>query len=237
MLIRKRIPNICQVEDEAGDGAFSLNLIQAGADFHFAVGTVEGHRPVLRINQPAQLGPLREVFGHLPFERLQPIALGPHFNDKVRAKMPEGFALTGTQLLDPGFQRPRCIRRTAGAVGEDKASGGIAGYTPAVLPGPNSKLDAYVEIAGTGIGIGWRHDDQFPFRGHLEKQIGMFGAKRRELLIAHRRSGQRRGQERFINEERHTVSVAPSRSRGRRRAAQAWGQTDDITVVTVRKQP
>ncbi len=37
MLIRKRVPNVSQVEDEGGHGAFSRNLIQAGADFHFAI--------------------------------------------------------------------------------------------------------------------------------------------------------------------------------------------------------
>ena len=83
-----------------------------------------------------------------------------------------------------------------------------------------------------------RPDDQLPIGAHLEKQIGMFRAKRRELLIAHGRSRQRRGQERFIDEERHTVSLAPSplrRTICRPDAAKAWGQNDDLTVITIRR--
>ncbi len=237
MLIREWIPNVGQVEYKAGHGAFSLNLINFSSGFHLTVGTVDGYRPILRVNQPAQLRALREVFGHLPLQRLQPVALGLHFDDKVRTKMPEGLTLTRTELLDPRFQSPRRVGGTAGTVGEDKAGGGIADQPSAILFGPIAQFARNLGIRKASIGMSGRCHNQFPFRRHFEVQIGMFCAKRGELLIAHGRSRQRSRQERFVNEERHSVSVAPNCFRGKldTEAAKAWGENDDITVVTVRR--
>ncbi len=53
------------------------------------------------------------------------------------------------------------------------------------------------KVGSPGVGMSRRHHNQFPFGGHFEVQIGMFGAKDRELLIAHGRSRQGRGQEGF----------------------------------------
>ena len=230
MLIGKRVPNIGQVQHKAGHRTFSLNLIDAGTGFHFAVGTVDSHGSVLWIDQPAQLGSLRKVFGHLPLQRLQPVAIGSHFHDEVGAKMPEGFALTGTQLVDPGFQRPGCVGRTAGAVREDKAGGGIAANSAPILPGPVSKFTSSLEVARTGIRISWRHNDQFPFRRHFKVEVGMFRAKGGELLICHGRHCQGRRKECVINGELHGLSISRCRLHGQ--AAKARGQRDDIMVVT-----
>ena len=231
MLIRKRVPNIGQVQHKASQWGFALNLIDASAGFHLAVGTVDGHRSVLRINQPAQLGSLRKVFGHLLLQRLQPVTIGPHFHDKVRAKMPEGFALAGTQLVDPGFQRPGCIRRTAGTIGENKAGGGIATNPAPILPGPVAEFTRSLEVARTGVRISWRHDDQFPFRRHFKVQIGMFRAKGGELLICHGRHCQCRRKECVINGERHGLSISRDSITGQ--AAKSWSQNDYNTVVTI----
>ena len=244
MLIRKRVPNIGQVQHKASQWGFALNLIDASAGFHLAVGTVDGHRSVLRINQPAQLGSLRKVFGHLLLQRLQPVAIGPHFHDKVRTKMPEGFALTGTQLFDPGFQRPGCVGRTAGAVGENKAGGGIAGEPPAVFPGPVAQFASNFRIADASIRISWCYNDQFPFRRHFKVQIGMFRAKGGEFLVCHGRNGQGRRKECVINGERHGLSISRDRLTGENGQRELFGfdRTPDISgmsapeiAVTVRK--
>ena len=65
-------------------------------------------------------------------------------------------------------------------------------------------------VAHSGKAVIGRHDNQFPFGGHLEEQIGMLGAQFGERFIRYRPCRENRGKIRLIDQERDGSILAPS---------------------------
>ena len=229
MLIGERIPNRYQVEHKTYYGAFSRKGINPAELLYFAIGAVDFNRPVCRINQPAQLGALRKVLGHFRLQSLQPVAIGSNLNHEVGAKMPERLALIGTELCDAGLQSPRCVGRAASTIGQNEAGGGIANDTAVIFFGPIAQLSEDMRVGSTHIGMSWRHDNEFPLGGHFKIQFGMLRAKGGELLVGHEMRTQGSRKQSVVDGERHGFSLS------RLESCNVWRQSDEITVVTVRR--
>ncbi len=232
IILGERTPHGRQIQNEAIHGPFAGHRIEPGSRLGLAVRAVDRHRAVLRVDKPAQSGTVGQVLLQLVSQHLRTIGGGLKFDHKVGAKVPKPFAACGGQFGDAGLRCPRRIGRSAGAIGQDKATRRVRHHAATILPSPTGELATNVAISHASPGIGGWHDDDLSLRRHLKKQIRMLAAKRGELFIGHRMSRQGSGQERIIDHERHAFSVTPPLWA---KSANAWGQNDDITVVTVRR--
>ena len=234
MLIRKRVPDIGQIEKETSHRAFALHLVNPRTLFDLPILPVNFHRAAFRVNEPTQLCAIGQILHHFPLQRPQTITFRPHFNYKIGAKMPEGFPFIHTQLLQAVFQCPRSIGRAPRTVGEYETSGGITNNASAVHNCPIAELKRNPRITSASVRMRWGHNDQFPLLRHFKVKVGMFGAEPGKLLVGHRMSRQGCRQKGIVKNERHGFSLAQQKLvlAG---AAKAWGQNDDITVVTVRR--
>jgi len=105
-LIGEQIPDVGQIEREAGQRTFTLQPDDVRAFLNLAARPINFNRLVLRIDQPSQLRPLLQVFQHFLPKRFQPVAIGFDFNHKIGAKMPKGFAFFRAEMLKAGVEYP-----------------------------------------------------------------------------------------------------------------------------------
>ena len=232
--VSERIPDRHKIEHEAFHRAFASYSSSGRPGFGFKTWPIDFNGASLSVNQPCQLRSIRKPFFHFVAKYTDPVGGGAKFNYKIRADRPVAAKCGWIKILDTGLQNPGGVGRTARRVGEQPASRGIESDAPFVLASPVSELGADFVVASTSPSEGLRHDDQFPVSGQFEIEVRMLGAQARESLVSHRTHSKDGRQIRFINEERH-IRKYKTHQEPFVFQNQAWGQTDDITVVTVRR--
>lgn len=212
MLVSQRVPNVSQIQGEACHRSFALNRMNVHAGRNLTLRTVDFHRLVLRVNEPARLRALLHIIAQLLLQHLQSVGVRFHLNHEVGTKMPERFSHSFTKLPHAALQSPRRIGRAPGTVRKHKACGGGTHNSTTILLRPMVKFGGNCGIGSTGIGMTGGHSDQFTLCGHFKVEvgmfdIGMFGAKRGEFLIRHW-AGRKRGRKKnFIDCQRRGFSL------------------------------
>ncbi len=74
---------------------------------------------------------------------------------------------------------------------------------------PSFHLEPDVVEPRSRKGIVRRHDQDLSLSVHLNEVVRVLGAKIRELVVAHRRSRERRREKSFVDYQRHIEMVAP----------------------------
>ncbi len=244
LAIPQWVPNIGQIENKALNRTFARKRIDCRQLLGIAAGAINGYGAFVRLDQPRERGTVVDPFLHLFANRPGTVARGTQFNDEVWAEMPETFTGRRAHLLDSGLQRPGRIGRSSGTVRKDKATRRVTYNATSISNGPVCQLSANLRIPKTGDRKRSGHDDEFPFGSHLKGQIGMLRAQGSKLFVRHRMRCEHGGQMFLIDSERHGLSVTRwamlhfgfDRTRGSSsKSARAWGQNDDITVVTIRR--
>ena len=226
------IPNALKKQHKPFDGTFPFNRQDARADLRLLAGTIDFDGFRFGIDQPSQLRAIRNIFAHLAAQYRQAIRFRTQLNYKIGTEVKKASATDGVQLLDAANQCPGSIRRTTRAVGQDEPCGRFYNLTPTVLLRPTVQLpdDSSVSLASGKMRR--RHYNHFPFGSHFKIEVRIFSAKSGELVVRHRIGGESCRQKSVVNCQRHGFSVSQELAN----TAKAWGQNDDITVVTQRSK-
>ncbi len=204
-LVAQRVPHARQLEDESGDGSFALDEGGVCNAFHAAIRPVDLDGLGFGVNQPTQLRAIGHVLLQLALERLQTVGIGAKLDDEVRAEVHEALAVFRSEAAG---QQPAGIGRAPGAIGQDEAGGRIEGDSPAVLVRPNAQSYGDTRISRGSEGVGRGHDDNFAFGGHFEREIGVIGAERGEVVVRHGSGGKGRWQLAVLDQEWHGFSLS-----------------------------
>ena len=204
-LVAQRVPHARQLEDESGDGSFALDEGGVCDAFHAAIPPVDLDGFGFGVKQPTQLRAIGEVLLQLALERLQTVGIGAKLDDEVRAEVHEALAVFRSEAAG---QQPAGIGRAPRAIGQNEAGGGIEGDSPAVLLGPVVKCGADFCVSRGGEGVGRGHDDNFAFGGHFEREIGVIGAERGEVVVRHGSGGKGRWKLAVLDQEWHGFSLS-----------------------------
>ena len=225
------IPNALKKQHKPCDRAFPFNRQDACADFRLLAGTIDFDGFRFGVDQPSQLRAIGTVFAHLAAQYRQAIRFRTQLNYKIGAEVKKASATDGVQLFDAADQCPGSIRRTARSVGEYEPCGRFSNYATAILLGPIGQLANDLSVPVASGKMRRRHYDHFPFGSHFKIEVRMLSAKSSELIVRHRIGGESCRQKSVVNCQRHGFSVSQRSGY----TAKAWGQNDDITVVTVRR--
>ena len=234
ILVSKRIPHRGKFEDETVHWAFASHRSNSRACFGFETGPIDLNRPDLGVNQPCQLSSIGKPLFHLVSKHSNPVGGGAELNHEIGTDRPVAAKCGWIEILDAVLQNPGGIGRTACRIGEQPASGGIEGDASFVLASHVAELSTDFVVASTSPSESLPHDDKFPVSGQFEIEISMLSAQPGEGLVGHRTHSKHRRQIRFINQERHIRKYKTQRKSCELKN-KAWGQNDDITVVTVRR--
>ena len=118
LVVAQGVPNVGQFEDKSLHRALARKRVHASKLLGIATRAVDGYGAFGRFDQPCQSGTARDPFLHLLAKRPRTVTGRTQFNDEIRTKMPEAFALGRIHLLDAGLQRPGRIGRTSRSVGQ-----------------------------------------------------------------------------------------------------------------------
>ena len=238
-------PDAIQAQREPLHWPFARDLSRVRENLPRPIGAIEFHRLSLGNYEPRQRHAIIGPLAHLGTQSLHPVRGGLQFDDKVWRNVPHGgFTGEALQAIAPN---PGGVGRATGTVAKKKTSARVERFTPAILLGPREKLRSDGRISLPRAGMSGRHNDNVSLGGGLDAVVGKLCSQSKELLIGERhRSGLENGSGEgleLIYDQLHTHQlslVAPPARRlvGRELgfdAAKAWGQNDDITVLTVRR--
>ena len=225
------IPNALKKQHKPFDGTFPFNRQDARADLRLLAGTIDFDGFRFGIDQPSQLRAIGNIFAHLAAQGGQAIRFRTQLNYKIGTEVKKTAAIGGVHLSDAADQCPGSVRRTARAIGQDETGRGVTTHSTPVLASPIVKLTAQLEVPVASGKMRRCHYDQFPFGSRFKIEVRMLSAKSSELVVRHRIGGESCRQKSVVNCQRHGFSVSQEIAN----AAKAWGQIDDVTGATDRR--
>ncbi len=185
-LLAQPVPHPRQLKDESGDGAFALDARGVGDAFHAAIRPVDLDGFGLGVQQPTQLRAICHVLLQLELKRLQPVGIGAKFDDKVRTEVHEAFAVLRFKAAG---QQPTGIRSAPCTIGQDETSGGIEADSAIILVSPDAQSHGDTHILRSSERVDVSHNDNFALGSHFQREIGVIGKKRGEVVVRHGSSG------------------------------------------------